>query len=80
MIDIKLEVVESGKAGVKVNCNGCCTGNGDTLRHEMVGALLLFDEIANGAILCDAFGEFLEEKMARKKRKRKDENENDDNA
>ena len=80
MIDISVELIENGKEGVKLNCNGSVRGNGDDLRREMVGVLLMFDEIASGKILCDAFEEFLHEKFARKLGKRKDENENDNNA
>ncbi len=63
MINISVEFIEEGKEGVKVNCNGSITGKGGDIRREMVGALLMFDEVCNGEILCDAFEEFLKQKM-----------------
>lgn len=63
MINICVEFIEKGKEGVKVNCNGTITGRGCDIRREMVGALLMFDEVSDGEILCDALEEFLEQKM-----------------
>lgn len=37
MIEISVELIESGKEDVKLNCNGSIRGNGDDLRREMVG-------------------------------------------
>lgn len=80
MIEISVERIDKDNEGVKLICNGSIRGNGYDLRREMVGALLMFDEVGGGNILCDAFEEFVHEKFARKGGKRKDENENDDNA
>ena len=73
MIEINVKCIESGRESTKVYCKGSVRGNGDDLRCEMVGVLIMFDEVEGGEILCDAFGEFLAEKMARKAKGAKDD-------
>lgn len=75
MINISVECIKSGKTGAKLLCNGSVRGDGDDIRREMVGALLMFDEINGGDILRDAFGDFLAERTARKMGKKRGEDD-----
>lgn len=65
MIKISVERVNKSKKGVTLKANGSITGNGEDILHEMVGALSIFDEVADGDMLTDALGKFLELKMER---------------
>ena len=71
MINISVKTLEKSKKGAYVECRGAITGNGGDIRREMIAALQMFDEVADGNILCDAFDEFLAIKM-------KGEGEDDD--
>lgn len=72
MINLNVECVKKDKKGAHIMCEGRITGNGGDIRREMVAALQLFDEVAGGKILCDAFEEFMEIKI-------KEEDKDDDN-
>lgn len=63
MIEISVKTVEKCKGGAHVECRGAITGNGGHIRREMIGALQMFDEVADGKILCDALEEFIKIKM-----------------
>ncbi len=73
MIEINVKCTDNNEKGARLICDGSIRGNGDDLRREMVGALLMFDKIADGDILCDALCEFIEEKMARKYGRKRDD-------
>lgn len=73
MINISVERVNKGKKGVYLKCEGAITGKGEDILHEMVGALSVFDEVADGDMLTDALGKFLEVKMERIKKGMEDD-------
>lgn len=63
MIEISVKTVGKCKNVAHVECKGGITGNGGNIRREMIAALQMFDEVADGKILCDALEEFIEIKM-----------------